>query len=269
MKPSGEGRVPLPDTSAALVGVAPAGSLHVGTPKRLLLHAGPPFASPEDIPQPVLRSLEAACLIEEWAASWEEARELLLAGDVSVAPAQDHGLAVPLAGVISPSMTVAVVREQTSGAQRGAALNEGVSHALRLGVRDPEIVAHHQWLDNRLASWLASALVEPLALWPLLDRSLQCGDDGHSRTEHGSQLISAALMGRTPAPGDVAEFLAASPGFALNVWMAAAAAALAAAALGDDATLVVASGGNGKHFGIRLARSDEWITAPAVPPRAR
>jgi hypothetical protein len=249
-------------------GVARVADVIESSGERVLLHAGPTFASPRIVPEPVIRSLETCCLLEGWATDREEARDLVLGGGVTIAPAQEHGVLVPLAGVASPGMAVAVVHDETYGSTRSAVLNEGQAHATRLGVRDDATIEHHRWLDGVLADWLNEAVADPIPLWPVLARSLELGDDGHSRTHEGSRLLALQLAQRRTVPPGVAAFLDASPAFALNLWMAAVAAALASAEGVGDGAIVTRAGGNGVAFGICVAGSaPRWTTVPATPPQ--
>ncbi|MGW5124872.1 oxamate carbamoyltransferase subunit AllG family protein [Streptomyces sp. NPDC004069] len=248
----------------------------------LLLHAGPPFETIDDIPAPVLNSLALACVYEGWATDVEAGRGFVLGGETAFAPAQDHGVVVPLAGVASPSMAVHVVTGPpvgdapvtdgpAAGHVRYAVVNEGQEHALRLGAADPEIPAHHHWLNGAFADWLADCLdaAGPLDLLPVIGAARAEGDDCHSRTVAGSRLLAARLRAAAPdTPNDVAAFLDAAPAFALNLWMAAAALMLSAADGTPGSSAVTRAGGNGHAFGIQVAGlPGRWFTTPAMPPR--
>lgn len=234
--------------------------------ERRLWHAGPPFSDWSAVPVPVRNSLALACIYENWAATPEEAWALLADGRVEYVPAQDHGLVVPLAGVISPSMALHVISDPASGRVRYAALNEGMEHCLRLGILNPEIPEFHRWLNGRYAAWLATRLDPAIPLSGLLAGSLKHGDDGHSRTLAGSRLFAECLLDDT-APDDIRQFLTGCGAFALNVWMGTAALILGAAEGFEQAGLVTRAGGNGVDFGIQLAaRPGHWQTVPAVAP---
>lgn len=242
----------------------------LGDDRRVLLHAGPPYADGEAIPPAVRNSLLAACRVEGWAQTWEDAEALLDAGAVAIEAAQDHGVLVPLAGVASPSMALAEVRDGADGPPSWAVLNEGNTCATRLGTRDEALLDHHRWLDGELADWLARRFDEPLELLPLLRASLEAGDDGHSRTGVGSVLLAAALRAPergAPPPPRAAAFLDDSVAFALNLWMAACACALQRAAGVAGAALVIRAAGNGVRTGVQLAQAPGvWVTAPAPTP---
>lgn len=234
--------------------------------RALLLHAGPPFESWHEVPKPVRNSLALACLIEGWAANPDEALSRLKSGQFELAAAQDHDIVVPLAGVASPSMAVHVVNDAASDRVKYSVLNEGMQHCLRLGALDPQIPAHHTWLNGAYAEWLRGASDAPIPLLPLLGESLRAGDDGHSRTSAGSELFAQRLI-NGDTPPDIATFLHGCKAFALNLWMGAAALILGAAEGIPGSTAVTRAGGNGTTFGIQVAsRPGHWRTVPGTPP---
>jgi len=238
---------------------------------RTVFHAGPPYASLQEIPAPVRNSICMAAVFEGWAADAAAARRLLENGSVAFAPAQDHGLVVPLAGVLSASMAVLEVRDLGGTAVVHAAVNEGQAHATRLGKSDPGLPAHLRWLNGPFADWLAGRLGQPLALAPLLSQALRAGDDCHSRTVHGSACLRQLLLRDAPDTAATAEahaFLESAAAFALNPWMAGAALWLRAAEGLPGCTWVSRAGGNGTEFGIQLAGAPgRWFTIPAPRPQ--
>ncbi|MDP5291822.1 DUF1116 domain-containing protein [Oceanimonas sp. CHS3-5] len=236
---------------------------------RILLHAGPPFESREHIPAPVMNSLCTGAVWEGWASDEAQARRMILNHEIELRPAQDNAIVVPLAGVVSPSMSLLVVQDgNRPEACRFSVLNEGMVHCTRLGRRDPLLPAHLSWLNEDLAEWLKERLQQPLALLPLMRAALADGDDCHGRTLAGSALIHQQLtaMASEQVPADIDAFLQNSPAFALNLWMAACSLMLAAAEGVSGASLVTRAGGNGVTFGIQLATAPgRWITMPAPP----
>lgn len=236
---------------------------------KVLLHAGPPFAGWADVPPPVRNSLTFAAVHEGWAEDVQQAEQLIVEGVVALAPAQDHDIVVPLAGVASASMGLHVVEDSRGPGRKYAVINEGMQHMTRVGRRDVGLGDHHRWLNGPFRAWLEGLLDEPVALLPLLERSLRDGDDGHSRTSAGSAALTRLLRERADAADDPAflAFLDGAPALALNLWMAAAALRLAAAEGVSDSTLVTRAGGNGHRFGIQVAaRPGQWLTVPATPP---
>ena len=84
--------------------------------EKLVLHAGPPFASLEVIPAAVKNSILLAIQYEGWAQDKVGAETLLAEGKVTLAPAQDYDAVVPLAGVITPSMYLLVIADKNNPA---------------------------------------------------------------------------------------------------------------------------------------------------------
>lgn len=235
-----------------------------------IFHAGPDYRSPQEIPAPVLHSAAQAAVFEGWSASVDEAIAALRAGRIRTASAQAHRLLVPLSGVLSASMTVFEIADPAQAlAPVWVALNEGQTHATRLGRLDDGLVPHLRWLNGAFADWLTGGFETPLDLLPLLAEARAQGDDCHARTVVGSQLVSAALLRRSPPVSeDVSAFLSESPAFALNVWMGATALAASAAEGVEGASIVTRAGGNGVEFGIQLAsRPGQWVCVPAPVPQ--
>ncbi|WP_354677688.1 oxamate carbamoyltransferase subunit AllG family protein, partial [Cupriavidus plantarum] len=150
-------------------------------PPSVLLHAGPPFASVDAVPAPVRHAAVQAMLFEGLAADAAAAIALLGAGKVTLMPAQDHGVATPLAQVVSGSMPLAVVGDGASVAY--APLIEGPPPALRFGTRDAGARARLETVSayglDILDGWLR---VHAVAMMPLIAEALAHGDDCHGRT---------------------------------------------------------------------------------------
>lgn len=235
-----------------------------------LLHAGPPLPDPRQPCTPILNAAVAAALLENWAHSEAQARNMVLRGDIVLQPAQDRACVLPLADVLSPSMWVQVVQDvQATANWCCSPLNGGMAHPLRVGVFDADVVGHLRWLADTFAPALASALTEPVALIELADQGLRAGDDGHGKTAVMTHTFANLLKPRLDhASASICMgYLAQSPGFFLNLWMAACRCMLAAAAGTPGAGIVTAAGGNGQTFGIQVAGvPSRWFSLPATAP---
>jgi hypothetical protein len=247
-----------------LVDLRPAGEA-IDFPERTLLHAGPAFESPAAVPPPVANSAAAALMFEGWAEDRPQALAMLSAGEVRLAPAQDHRCAVPLASVLSPSQQVQVVHDAADTARPAhAPLNGGSGPALRLGLPGPEVVAHLRWLNGPFAEAIRAACRRGIDLLPIADQALADGDDCHGRTQAATALLLQAF---DLPPGEAQQFLSNSPSFFLNLWMAAVKCMLGAAEGVPGSAFVTAMGGNGVHMGLQLAgRPGRWTTAASSPP---
>jgi hypothetical protein len=235
-----------------------------------VLHAGPPLRPGEPVPVPLANSIALAAMYEGWAASLDDARRLVQAGAITLKPAQDHGVVVPLAGIASPSMAVHVIADLASGGRPAyAVVNEGLAPALRLGTGDTAVVQKLHWLNGELAAWLGEAVAQsPVELLPVIDAALRSGDDCHSKTVAGTNLILRRLRhSREGGPERVSRFLEEAGGFALNLWMGAVATAMRSAQGVPGSSLLTAAGGNGVAFGVQVSGiPGRWFCQPASPP---
>jgi hypothetical protein len=246
-------------------GVRPAGDV-LPFPDRTILHAGPPIV-PGEAARPILNSAIMAVLFEGWAPDASTAEAMLQNGTIRLAPAQDHGAMVPLAAVLSPGMAAQVIVDKRNPAnQVVSSINGGMVHAQRLGLAGSAVLAHLRWINGNLAATLSIIADRDIALIPIADAALGLGDDCHGRTVQGSRLVVEALASRLGSDTPERRFLDKSPGFFLNLWMAAA-LCIARAGEGPGSSIVTAIGGNGRTCGIKLGHApDRWFTALATPP---
>lgn len=247
-------------TQAEFLAARPAwsGLVKARTPgpkaEKWVLHAGPPFETPADIPAPVRNSLIAAIRFEIWAKDDPAAWALIERGAVATYPAQDFGVVTPLAFPVSPSMTLMRVGSSA------APFNEGGGDVLRLG--SPATAARERlaWIERTLAPAFAFVADAPLDLPPRAKAALDAGDDLHASSAQASGALARDLASKVPS--EVAAFLAAAPAFFLNLTMAMAREILTRAPVG----LVTAMGGNGRRFGFKRAGEAAWTSTPATPP---
>lgn len=239
-------------------------------PKNTLLHAGPRFESLDQIPQPVMNSACVAAVYEGLASDFARAEAMIRAGEITLHPAQDHGVVVPLAAVISGSMPLHAVYDAWRGKIRCfAPINGGAKPSLRLGLRSEAVLDHIRWLNTRLRDALAAGLGEGIPLVPLAALGLRDGDDCHGHTPAAGAALAREIRARHQGPmdADAAAFIEATPSLFLNLWMAATKCMMTAAAGTEASGLITAAGGNGHAVGIQVAGAPgHWVTAPAAPP---
>ena len=234
-----------------------------------LLHAGPGFDSPAAITRPILNSARVAAVYQGLAADFEQAEIDIRNGRIPLAPTQDYGIVTPLAAVLSRSMPVHVVGDAHAADNRACApLNGGSGAAMRLGVCNDAVLAHLRWLNGDFARQLERALsqqVAPIDLIEMAREALMLGDDCHGRTVAATRLLTAKIAAALDARAG--EFLHNSPGFFLNLWMAAVKCMLRAAEGTRASSLVTTAGANGATTGIQLAGlPGRWFTANAEAP---
>ena len=231
------------------------------------------FATASDISRPILNSACVAAVYEGLAVDFDQAEAMILAGEITLQPAQDHEIVTPLAAVVSASMPLHSVYDAWGGRIRALApINGGAAPSLRLGLRSQAVLDHIRWLNSQVRDALRSGLGEGIALTPLAVAGLHGGDDCHGRTPVSNAVLLAELQSRArrPLDADVVEFLAKSPSMFLNLWMAATKSMMRAADGTEDASLITAAGGNGQTVGIQIAGvPGHWFTAPATPPLGR
>jgi hypothetical protein len=243
---------------------------------RTILHAGPPI-SWDRMCGPMRGAIIGAILYEGWAASRDEAESLAEGGGIAFSPCHHSDAVGPMAGIISPSMPVYVVRNLAGKNTAYSNLNEGLGKVLRFGAYGPEVVERLGWMERVLAPGLRQALstVEGgVRLKALMAQALQMGDDVHNRNVAASSLLfrmlSMALVRSNLDRRSVAEILAfldENNHFFLNLSMAACKASLDAAHGIPGSGLVTAMSRNGVEFGIRVSGTgDQWFNAPAPNP---
>lgn len=261
-----------------LVGIAPARDAIPGMGDDVLLHAGPPVAWP-DVVEPMRSAIVGALIFEGRARGPEEAVALMDRGLIRLSPAHHLGAVGPMAGIISPSMPVFVVRNTAFGNEAYSTINEGLGKALRFGAFDDAVLARLRWMRDVLAPILADtlALTGPIDLRDMVAEGLRRGDECHNRNKASTaQFLRtvAPAMVRTGRPRDTVaaclEFIASNDHFFLNLSIAHTKAALGPAGHVPHSTVVTAMAANGVHFGIRVAGlGDQWIVAPSEVAQGR
>ena len=254
-----------------LVGMGIAKDLIPDMGERMILHAGPPIGW-ERMCGPTRGAIMGAAVYEGWADSYEEAAEMAAAGEFEFDPCHHHDTVGPMAGIVSPSMPVFKIKNDTFGNFSYATQNEGLGKVLRYGGYGDDVLKHLKWMETDLYPALARALEEtgPIDLRSLIAQALHMGDEVHNRNRAATSLLFRQL---TPAVINTSElevakavlkFIDSNDHFFLNLSMAALKAMLAAAEGIEGSTVVTVMARNGTDFGIRLASMpDRWFTAPA------
>lgn len=233
-----------------------------------LLHAGPPLGADRP-PGPMRGALVGALILEGTERDIAESK--VDASDLELAPCQDHGFVGPMAGVVSASMPVFVVRDAEHGNYAYATLNEGLGRTLRFGANEDAVLERLRWLGEGLAPQLERVLLArgPIALKPLLAEGLRRGDELHNRNKATTAQFVRDLapdLVETAGSGalETLRFLRDNDHFCLNLSIAASKCAADAAHSTGQGPIVTAMASNGVDFGIKVAGlGDRWFTAPA------
>lgn len=255
------------------VGVRPAGEVVPGLRRNVILHTGPELDFDRMLPAHQ-SGIIGGILFEGLARTREEAIDLIHRGEVQLAPGVDYW--VPGGGMASTSfsMPVAVAEDTVHGTRGFVALQEGPSYeALRWGVYNDVVADRWSWFREILGPSLDEALkaMGGINLRTIIARSLQAGDENHSRELCSSLLLLAELAPHLSvlglSRGELSrcfEFLRTAERFALHILMAGATAVLRAAENIEYCTVVTAMGGNGVELGIKVSNlGNRWFTAPA------
>ena len=240
--------------------------------RRTILHAGPPIEWPR-MCGPMKGAIIGALLFEGWAKNPTQARAMAASGEIDFEPCHHHAAVGPMAGIISPSMPVWIVKNAMGGNRAYSNLNEGLGKVLRFGANSPEVIERLKWMGQTLAPTLQAGLAKlgALELKPLMAQALHMGDEVHNRNAAATSLLVRRLVPallKSGAPQrDVAaaiEFMAANDHFFLNISMAACKSMLDAAHGVPGSSLVTVMARNGVDFGIRVSGlGQRWFTTPA------
>jgi len=256
-----------------LAGMGIAREVIPGYHDRLILHAGPPITW-ERMCGPQRGAVMGALVHEGLAKDEREAAELAASGEIEFAPCHHYHSVGPMAGIVSPSMPVFIIENETFGNVAYATQNEGLGRVLRYGAFGPDVYERLRWMEDVLYPTLKAAVESiegGIDLRALISQALHMGDECHNRNRAGTSLFLRAV---TPAivrtcpdrerAAQVFEFVERNDHFFLNLSMPAGKAMLEPAEGIEGATVLTVMARNGTDFGIRMAgMPDRWFVALA------
>ena len=244
-----------------------------------LLHAGPPI-SWDRASGPLRGALIGAAIFEGWADSPERAESMLRKGEIVFEPTHNHGAVGPMAGVISPSMPVIVVRDPSTGVTAFSNLNEGIGRVLRYGAYSREVIDRLRWMSSTLFEVLKIAVDQSaregyIDLKAIISQALHMGDECHNRHVAATSIFLntiSILLAEGDAPRDkaleVLRFIKGNTFFFLNFAMAAAKVMALSAHGIKYSTIVTVLSRNGTDAGAWVSGlGDRWFTARARVPK--
>ncbi len=259
-----------------LIDILPASEVIPGMEKNLILHAGPPV-SWDSMCGPVKGAVMGALLYEGLAANLKEAEKIASSGEIQFDPCHQHQTVGPMAGVVSSSMYVYVMENQTSGNRAYCTLNEGLGKVLRFGAYSDDVIQKLKWMETVLAPALRKGVQKSggINIKDLTARALMMGDECHNRNVAATSLfireITPHLL-KTDLDSDtiraVIEFLSGNDHSFLNISMAACKANTDPIVGLENSSIVSTMARNGTDLGIRIAGLGErWFTARADIPK--
>jgi len=259
-----------------VLGMGKALDVIPGMREDLLLHAGPPITW-ERASGPMRGAITGALIFEGHVKNEAQAQALVESGTVELDPCHHHQSVGPMAGIISPSMSVYILENKTHGNKSFSNLNEGYGKVLRYGAYSQDVLDRLRWMEDVMAPVLGEAIIlsEGIDMRALLAESLHMGDEGHNRNKAGSVLFTTKLAPfiATAAPNsgvasEIIRTLGDNALSVLNPVMAACKAMVDAAHGIEGSTIVSVMARNGTDFGIRVSGlGDRWFTAPVDIPQ--
>jgi len=248
-----------------------------GMKKNLILHSGPPVKW-EKMCGPTRGAIIGALIYERLATTPEEAEKLAASGEIEYAPCHEHSSVGPMAGIISPSMPVFIVRNEKYGNTAYCTLNEGLGKVLRYGAFSEEVIIRLKWMEDVLYPVLKKAVekIGKLDIKNIIAQALHMGDEVHNRNRAGTSLLyrslAPAIVRTADNPEDAAkvlEFINGNDHFFLNLSMPASKAVLDAARNIEGSSLAVVMSRNGTEWGIQLSGTgNKWFTGISPIPDA-
>jgi len=248
-----------------------------GMKKNLILHAGPPVEW-ERMCGPTRGAIIGALIYEGLASDPEDAEKLAASGDIEYSPCHEHSTVGPMAGIVSASMPVFILRNEEYGNLAFCTLNEGLGKVLRYGAFSKEVIEKLKWMENVLYPALKRAVgkIGKIDLKNIIAQALHMGDEVHNRNRAGTSLfyriIAPAVIQTTSEADTAAEvlnFINGNDHFFLNLSMPAGKVTLDAARNIENSSICVAMCRNGTDFGVQLAGTgDQWFTGTAPLPDA-
>jgi len=259
-----------------LIGMGKAIDVIPGMKKNLLLHAGPPVTWGK-MCGPMRGAVIGALIYEGLAKTFDEAENLAASGKIEFSPCHEHATVGPMAGIVSPSMPVFILENETFGNKAFCTMNEGLGKVLRYGAYDESVIERLHWMENLLYPSLKKAIekIEKIDLKNIIAQALHMGDEVHNRNR-----AATSLMYRTLAPiivetseKDVAisalNFINSNDHFFLNLSMGVSKVSLDAARNIEHSSIVIVMSRNGTEFGIQLSGTgDAWFTGDSPIPDA-
>lgn len=248
-----------------------------GMKKSLILHAGPPITW-ERMCGPMRGAIMGALMYEGMAENASQAEKLASSGEIEYAPCHEHSAVGPMAGIISASMPVFIVKNETFGNEAYCTLNEGLGKVLRYGAFSQEVIDKLKWMEQVLYPTLKKAVAKMgrIDLKNLIAQALHMGDEVHNRNRAGTSLFFRAIAPEIVRTADnkedaakVLEFINGNDHFFLNLSMPVAKATLDAARNVKNSSVAVVMARNGTDFGVQLAGTgNTWFTGKALVPDA-
>lgn len=251
-----------------LVDIKPAIEVFKNMNENSISHAGPPIEW-ERMCGPMRGAVVATMIYEGLAGNWDEAERSIRRGETEFSPNHQFAAVGPMAGVISASMPVFVIRDRKHGNTCYCRL---VENKVQFGAFDKDAIEVLRFWTDTLAPILAKAvrLSGGIDLKTVMARALHMGDELHNRPAAGTVLLESVMMpyllevAEKNEVSKVAKYFSENEIFFLCLSMGACKTMTQAAANIEFSTLVTVMARNGTDFGIQVSGlGNNWFTGPA------
>src|SRR5918995_633926 len=160
--------------------------------KNSIFHAVPPIDW-ERMCGPLRGAIVGTMIFEGLATTWKDAVKLIRQGGVEFSSNHDHDAVGPMAGVISPSLPILVVKDQSNSKTSFARF---VENRVQFGLFDKESVNVLRFWSEKLSPLLGKAIRKSkgIDLKPIMARALHMGDELHNRPAAGTLLFENAIL---------------------------------------------------------------------------
>lgn len=258
------------EANPTLIDFRPARDVVPDMTDRTIQYAGPPIEW-ERQSGPQKGAIIGAILLEGMAETPGEAEELAASGEVELVPNHHRDTVGSMAGAISPSIPVWVVKNQRHGNFAYSTFESDLS----FGSYNEGTIKDIRWQIEILQPVLGRAIAEwgGIELNPIMSKALQMGDDCHQRFEAATYIVNTefakALWESDTAKDALKEvfgYLDRDRLLFLGIAMAACKATADAAHGIKNSTICTAVARNGTESGIRVSGlGDRWFTGQAKP----
>ncbi len=251
-----------------LIDIKPAIEVMHNMKKNSIFHAGPPIEW-KRMCGPMKGAIVGTMIYEGYAESWTQAVKMIEHGEIEFSTNHDHDAVGPMAGVISPSMPVLVVKNEIYG---NICYGRFVENKVQFGLFDRDAVETLRFWSETLAPGLARAIRKSkgVDLKSIMAKALHMGDELHNRPAAGTLLFASVMIPYLIEAVDrddlvkITKYFSENEIFFLCMSMAACKAIMNAATEIEYSTLITVMARNGADFGIKVsALGSEWFIGPA------
>ncbi len=248
--------------------IAPASRCVPGMRDGLILHAGPPVSSFEELGPGLQKAVIGAAIHEGLAFDEEEATKKLAAGTIRLECTEEHRCAAAGCGVVSGSMSMFCVADPATGCRAYAPVTAYGGALLSEGRSDKEAVDAMIHTEGVITPLLQKMIAThgDLDVFSICADGLQCGDDGLMRLEASADRFMREflpLLCRQAEPEMIpgmVEYLSDSRLYA-QLLLAAQRCCMVCAGEETSCTLFANAASNGRKVGLRPSGSTEWLEA--------